>query len=186
LASSAVAICNSALIKLGEPNLITSLSDQTKAARLCNQLYETLRDDVLRAHPWNFALARVELAQITAPVLFEFDHAYQLPADCLRVVKVDGDFEYKIEGRHLLTNHPEVNILYVKQVTDPGEYDTNFQEALSCRIAMEIAYAMTNSNTVAEQMESLYQRRLSDARTFDAQEGTPDQIEATEWLYSRF
>ena len=34
-------------------------------------------------------------------------------------------------------------------------------------------------------MRALYERKLANARTADAQEGTPDAIEAEEWLLAR-
>ena len=47
MASSEVAICNSALIKIGAAE-ITSLSDVNKRAQLCNEQYSKLRDELLR------------------------------------------------------------------------------------------------------------------------------------------
>tara|TARA_R100001530_G_scaffold114015_1_gene80959 strand:+ start:206 stop:1021 length:816 start_codon:yes stop_codon:yes gene_type:complete len=61
MASSEVAICNSALIKLGAAE-ISSLSDTNKRAQLCNAQYSKLRDELLRSHPWNFAIGRKVLS----------------------------------------------------------------------------------------------------------------------------
>ena len=55
-----VDIVNAGLIKLGEAT-ITTLADDVKAARLANAIFADQRDVVLRAHPWNFAMARAEL-----------------------------------------------------------------------------------------------------------------------------
>ena len=61
MATSVIEICNNALVDLGEEP-ITSLADNTKAARLCNQRWPAVRDAVLRAHPWNCAVTLARLA----------------------------------------------------------------------------------------------------------------------------
>ena len=64
---SVVDLCNSALDKAGH-GAITSLEDNTKAARLCLRNWPLVRDRVLRMHPWNFAVKRTNLAaHETAP-----------------------------------------------------------------------------------------------------------------------
>ena len=50
-----VSICSNALRKLGD-DPITSLTEDTERARLCNAFYNTARDSLLRSHPWNFAI----------------------------------------------------------------------------------------------------------------------------------
>lgn len=57
---SDVAICNLALTQLGA-NTIASLAEGTETARKCNAIYTLIRDAALRAHPWNFAIKRVDL-----------------------------------------------------------------------------------------------------------------------------
>lgn len=110
--ASEVEICNSALIKLGD-DTITSLTDDSKRARLCNAQFARLRDEVLRAHPWNFAIRRASLAKLSQAPAFEFAAAFRLPEDpyCLRVLLLfDGSapqgisrHRWKIEGRTLPT-----------------------------------------------------------------------------------
>ena len=51
---SVIDLCNSALDKVGQ-GAITSLSDGTKSAKLCNRNWPLVRDRVLRSHPWNFS-----------------------------------------------------------------------------------------------------------------------------------
>jgi hypothetical protein len=85
--SSVVDICNEAMDLLGAAT-ITSLTENSKEARLCNRKFELTRDAVLRAHPWNAAIARAELAANSVGPAFGFTHQFQLPADpyCLRVL----------------------------------------------------------------------------------------------------
>ena len=48
--TSNVDICNSALNMVGA-SIITSLTEDSKAARVCNQRFTFVRDAVMRAHP---------------------------------------------------------------------------------------------------------------------------------------
>lgn len=64
MASTSVDICNAALIKVGAET-ITALSDNNKRARACNERYADIRDVVLAAHPWNFAIGRTQLVDIS-------------------------------------------------------------------------------------------------------------------------
>jgi len=75
--ATAVSICSNALRKLGD-DPITSLTDDTERARLCNAFYEPTRDAVLRSHPWNFAIERQENYYQTK-VLQRFFILHKLP-----------------------------------------------------------------------------------------------------------
>jgi hypothetical protein len=198
LATSDTSICNSALIKLGaEP--ISSLDDATKEARLCKLQYPILRDELLRSHPWNFAIARKQLAKTLILGEFEFDNQFALPSDCLRIWKTDlnldggGKSEERwavetdavTQGRVLVTNASAVKIKYIKKITDVSLFDANFSESLSFKIAADIAYSLVQSITLQQQMNILYERSLAVSRSFDAQEGSVEQIESFEWLDSR-
>jgi hypothetical protein len=186
MSQSIVAICNAGLIELGE-DTITSLTDDVKAARLCNQRYEALRDSVLRAAKWNFALERARLALLVTSPPFGFSNQFQLPTNCLRVLKTDCDLDtYKIEGKKLLTNRIAVKIQYIKQVTDPVQFDALFVEAFSAKIAMSLAIPLTDSDSRLASMKTLYDEKIAEAKGSDAQEnGSIEVYEADEWVNSR-
>jgi|DEB0MinimDraft_3_1074331.scaffolds.fasta_scaffold00081_13 hypothetical protein len=184
--ASEVQICNIALSKVGDEQ-ITSLLDDSKAARLCNLTYEPLRDSVLRAHLWNFAISRVALAKSTDAPAYEYSAKFALPADFLRLVDTNllDTEKYKVEGKFILANSDTVSIRYVKRVEDPNEFDWLFIEALAARIAAELAIALTDNRTLSVDLFNLYSTKITEARTADAQEGSPDDIIADSWLQSR-
>lgn len=189
LGDSEVTICNSALNKLGASTIL-SLDDNTREAKLCKRQYPLVRNRLLRSHPWNFAIARVELAETTGDPLFEFTNSFQLPTDCLRVLGIDnndiGDIKFKIEGRLLLVNTTSVKIKYITNNITPSNFDSNFVEILAYDLAAEIAYPLVQSVSLAGQMKALAQEELRSTRLYDAQEGSQDELEAEEWLVSRF
>ena len=178
-----VSICSNALRKLGD-DPITSLSDNTERARLCNGFYEPARDSILRSHPWNFAITRATLAQLSSTPAYGFSYQYALPTDpyCLRVLEMEyQDYIFKIEhlagtGRVLLTDESTAKILYIGKITDTAQFDSLFVDTLTAKLALDLAYPITNSVKVQENMFNLLQQKLSLARSVDGQEGFIDDL----------
>lgn len=185
MASSPVAICNSALIKIGAER-ITNLTDDTKEARLCNEQYEKMRDEVLASHFWNFAMERIELAQLTDTPEFGYRFYYAIPSNVLRIKQTqcedDEWFRETYDNQDvLITDLNEVKILAITQVTNTTLFSKMFDDALAWRIAAEICYAITQNATLADATYARYERALSYARTYDAQEGTPLIVKANQY-----
>ena len=183
---SVVAICNRALSRVGDAR-ITSLEDGTKAAAACNSAYEFIRDEVLRAHPWNSAMARASLAKLSDAPDFGYDDQYQLPSDCLRVVEVyDSRRPWVIEGRRILSDEgAPLEIRYIKQETDPTVYDSLLASTIAARLDLEWAEELTQSNTKRERAMEEYQILLSMARRADGQEMSPMPLEEDDWVLAR-
>jgi len=190
--ASVVNMCNSALNLLGA-STISALTDDTKNARLCNQRYEPVRNRVFRSHAWNCLHKRVQLAQnSTAPVV-EYDHAYALPSDCLRVLKINNgttdsiatNLDYKLEGRNIVTDLDTVFLIYIALDTDPNNYDTYLRESISHQLAADICYAITNNATLANNYMSRADERLREARFIDATENSLGTVEANEFTDAR-
>ena len=182
---SDVSICNSALLKLGADR-INELTDDSKEAKLCNEQYSKIRDDLLREHPWNFAIMRVELALLVSTPEFGYSNEFQLPTDCMRVLKLHEDVEFKIEGRKLLTDNGTIKIKYIKSVTDPSQFDANFAEALSAKLAAELSYALVQSVSLTDRVIAQAAAIISKAKTMDAQEGSAEQFANDFYLNARF
>ena len=196
---SVVDICNESLDLLGAATII-ALTDNSKEARLCNRNFDLVRDAVLRAHPWNIAVTRKELAQDASAPAFGFTYQYTLPTDpyCLRVLSFwdsnvdnelaayDSNVMYKIEGRKILSNEGTCNIIYIGRVTDTEQYDSLLSSTIAHRLAAETAYAITGSGTVAQTMNALYEQRLREAKSIDAMEGYPEQPLADTYTNIRF
>jgi len=190
--ASVVNMCNSALNLLGA-STISALTDDTKNARLCNQRYEPVRNRVFRSHAWNCLHKRVQLAQnSTAPVV-EYDYAYLLPSDCLRVLKIHNgttdsiatNLDYKIEGRNIVTDIDTIFLIYIALDTDPNNYDTYLRESISHQLAADLCYAITNNATLANNYMTRADERLREARFIDATENSLGTVEANEFTDAR-
>ena len=170
--ASVVDICNSALNQIGASNII-SLTEDSKAARICNQRYNFVRDSVFRSHPWNCLTTRTTIAPDTATPAFEFSKQFTLPTNpfCLRVLQLsDTDILYKIEGRKLLCDESSIEMIYIGRVEDGNQYDLLLIEALAAAMAADLAYPLVGSSSLGANMYQLYQNKLTEARFVDATE----------------
>lgn len=196
---SVVDICNEAMDLLGAAT-IASLTENSKEARLCNRRFDTVRDAVLRSHPWNVAVTRASLAKDSDAPAFGFASQFTLPTSpyCLRVLSFwntsvdnnvaayDSNVMYKIEGRKVLSNEGSCKITYISRVTDTEQFDSLLSSAIAHRLASETAYAITGSNSVSQAMQAMYEARLREAKSVDAMEGYPEQPQANEYIDIRY
>lgn len=185
--ASETAICNLALALVGSESVI-NLADKNKRARLCRQLFPLLRDEMLRGHPWNFAVTEASLAEVAAsPLITEYEKAFALPSDFLRLLELEDHRDaYSLQGGEIYTNIPSVKIRYIQKVPDPERFDSNFTTALGYRLAMDLALPLADDNNLRNLMTASYRSAISMARSMDAQENQIIPIEADEWLDSRW
>lgn len=177
-------IINLALIALGEAK-ITAVTDDRKAADHANLVYDQARQSVLRSANWNFAIRRVSLSTASTEPAWGSISRYPLPADCLRVLRLQYGDDWSVEGRTLLTGGTP-NISYIADIEDPDLFDSLFTEAFRYRIAAELAITLFGDGTRRKQMEDLYQERLMEARHKDALEASIVTIGGSSWLDARY
>jgi hypothetical protein len=184
---SVVDVCNRALDKLGH-GAITSLSDGAKAANLCDRAWPIVRNQVLRDHPWNFAVKRTTTAPSSTDPSWGFDYQHPLPADFLRLLEVRdlSTGEYQVENGNILTDEDVLYIRYIREVTDPNEYDALFVDAVAARLAYELAEALTQSNTKRDAAWQEYQDGLLRAKRADAQENPSSTFVEDDWVSVRY
>lgn len=168
---TSIEICNSSLAILGMPPVV-SLEDESNSARQCRTLFPILRDRVLRDHLWSFATAFAELQQLAEASPEErFSFVCALPADLIRVISIEGSGKYrKIAGKKILVQALPARIAYIRRVTDSGEFDGCFAEALQYLLAAELCMANTRDGNLAGFYRQEYEHRLAAARSIDSAE----------------
>lgn len=198
--ASVIEICNAALLMFGDDTVV-SLTDPTPCATcgrgtntrvaLCASFWPIIRDATLRAHPWACAKKRAALALLTDAPVFGYDYQFALPADCLRILNVEDDFEFKIETfggtqKVLLCDESACNVLYIAKIEDPTMYDSMLVQAMIYNMAAMLAKAVTGNATVAQQMYELYGMALQAARSTDGMDsGYLGVIEADDFVSVR-
>lgn len=189
--ASEVAIVNRALSYLGAQTVI-SLDDGTANSERMKAQLPSTRDAVLRSYPWNCATRRVLLPALSTAPAFEFARAYQLPADCLRVIATEDDVLYnvkwRIEGRALLTDAgAPLALRYIAQITDPSQLDAMLADAISARLAADLCFAITQNASLVQAMSQMAENLHMRARRIDAREASQDEVvRADRWLNARF
>lgn len=197
--ASQVEICNRALIKIGGGQ-ITSITDNTKAARVLSGLWDSVRRAELAKRFWTFALSRTSLAALATAPAWGFANAYQLPVDFLKIAQVNDiwispglvdyrngdDSAYTIEGGQILTDFgAPLKIRYVRDITDTGLFDQLFAEMLASKLAMEACYSITQSREGQNQAQQDYDRALRDATLSNAISKPPQGLPDDSWMMGR-
>lgn len=189
MVQTVVEICNMALARLGDSRISDINADEEKA-RLCKLFYEQTRDEVLREHPWTFATGRAILAAISGTNLTGFDYRYQLPLDCLYVrtmIDAEGETyaditdEYRIEGRELHTDLSPCAIKYTKKVENPGQFDSQFAEAVALKLASKIALKLSGKPQLEGSMLQQYLIVLQNAKGLDGAESEQAHVPEKNW-----
>jgi len=117
---------------------------------------------------------------------FEYSNQFTLPSDYLRAIREeDKSIDWKVEGQRLVANQETFNLVYIARITDPTEFDESFDELLATSLAYELAYPLVQSISLKQQMKDELDELRRDVRSFDAQEGQPEEYEANEYLKAR-
>ena len=74
MALSSIAFCSRALLKLGAGS-IASFDEGTAEAEVAANLYPSVRDALISAHPWNFAVAQTTLPQLSSEPVADYAYA---------------------------------------------------------------------------------------------------------------
>ncbi len=183
--TTSLVICNSALFKIGADK-ISDLTGTNRAAIVCNSLYAYLRDQVMGESLWRFALTRAVLTPNATTPAFTYTYQYDIPSDCLRLLRTDDDQLVWIqEGSQILSNESTLDMIYIYRNTDESSWDARFCEAFAWRIAMELSLALKESIPMKQEAEKSYKDQLAQARASNAVIGTIPALEADIWSLAR-
>ncbi len=177
--ASQISICNKALLRVGQAP-IQSINEQSTEAAYCRQFFDDARKATLRGHAWSFATKVVQLAELGAETSYRYEHVYQKPADCLAIIEVlpDGtvypDYqkvEFEVIGQTIQTNDYSAWVKYVYNESDTTKFDDLFVEALSYRLAADLAMPLSRDPNYVGAMMNLFKQTLAEARKVDGRTG---------------
>lgn len=187
---SAVGICNLALISIGE-DPITSVfpPDNSKAAILCNALYDVKRRAALRSHCWGFAKKQARIPAAATPPQFTYANAYPVPADYIRHFDVpEADLlPWEIIDNQIYSDAgPPLDLVYVYNCDDPTRFDPLFVEKLALDLAADLSVPLKQNRATRKDLKQEASDKGADARHIGSQENSPREWEQDAWLRSRF
>jgi hypothetical protein len=172
-------IANLVLSHLGASG-ITSINDATPEAEAIRDAWAGVRDGLIRSHRWNFAKKIATLTPTTWGV------SYQLPSDCLRILTVNGveqsgtlEEGAEIIGKELFVAADECEVVYLRQVANPEEWDSLFTLVFAYELAAACGPRLANgSMTIAQTMREGARYQLQAAVAANAIETRPTVVRA--------
>lgn len=192
--SSETDVANVALRLIGQTP-ITNRTDGSPNGNIIDDLFDDVRDDLLRYNPWNFATKRAELAKSATLPAFEFDFAYPLPADWIRTLSVHsndaghGAVFHRMElinnQKAILVSSDQLFVRYIYREKDPNVWSADFRRAVSLAIARDLAVPVASSNTLQEQISKQFEKAMNRARSNDAMGASPEQRPRGSWVDRR-
>ena len=191
---SDVSICATALLELGS-RPINSFNEDTEGARLCANLYDNVRDEQLRQHPWNFAKKRMALTPLIEKPAFDFAYAFQLPTDFIRLIEVNGFRElngvgfppgYVVERGKILCDVDKINLRYIFRNDQPNEWDAAFIRVMVLAMKKSLAYAITRDQAAVANANQEWALALRTAKLTNGMEIPPQQIDGNTFIEARF
>ena len=205
--TSVTDIANAACRRLGVQR-ISSIDDENKRAEVLKDLYPLVRDELLDAGFWNFAMRRAQLSKLSQGPDFGWTNAFSLPTNYLRMYRVSSSkFKggsghlpeffatsfannpaFVIEGNQLLTDLSGVYCVYTSKVTDSSLFSRGFVKALYLKLAAEAAYSLTQDRNLTNDLTQEARTWLEDIRSRDSMSDNDpdDQPEFSSLIAPRF
>jgi hypothetical protein len=186
--ATSVSICSNALLMLGAQT-INDLNEDNDRARLASNLYPQIRDDIIRSHPWNCCVKRVILSPDVTPPEFDYSYQFTLPSDWARTLSV-GDYgyeeDYKTENGKILANTNVLKLRYIYNNTNEGSWDDLLVGVMSLAMAAVMAYAISQSASLAQVHAAKLDDAMRKARAIDGQDDPPQTFGDFRLLNSRY
>ena len=185
-------IANMALALFDEAP-ITAITDDNKAARLCNRHYETTYKAELSIRKWKFAIVRAELTGTDLDTgSGTLNWEYELPTDpaVLRLLPLTYDntlhgvpISYEvIEGKLYSDQSSPRSIRYIADMDDPTDWPVLFQEVVAAALGIKIAHPLTHKQSMIQIAQNAYDRALSRASYMVQDDG---QLHDRSWALQR-
>lgn len=112
---------------------------------------------------------------------FGYSYKYSLPANFVRMIRVEDDIEYEIENGFILAEADTLEIEYVYDLSDYTKMDATFYQCLAAYLAWLISYPICQSHELKTAMLDLFKGIFPRAKTADAQENPAATMDATLW-----
>lgn len=193
--ATAVSIASNALQRLGGATIASFDEAKDDGAnlqqvRLAASLWPTVRQAMLRAHPWNCATTRVLLSPDATPPAFGFARRFMQPTDWLRTLQVGDDeanpLVYRTEGRYFLSDEAALPLVYIADNQAPATYDAILLDVMELAMAQAMAYPVTKSTSLRDDLSAELEKMLRTARTVDGQDDPPETLGGSLLYAARF
>jgi hypothetical protein len=163
---SAIDIASNALQMIGAKS-ISSFDDPGAGAAVAKALYTPLLEAMLTNTYWRFAIKKSSLNRLSQTPLNEWQYAFQIPTDNLKIEKVYQVRRYQIYRDLIYTDQTSIDIDYVYRVEE-SLFPAYFTLAFTYKLASEFALAVTDNDKKNALYEQKHMMALANAMAADA------------------
>src|SRR3990167_350098 len=143
---------NMALYRLGcEP--ISAVAEDSARALALVAFSENIRKRLFQEYLWPFAIKSAALDENGDTPIFNWDYAYDLPADYLGPVSEENDETIHIESGVLYSNVAELGLKYIWDNDDPDLYSELFNNVWALELAWAASYKLCQDKTLKDQLK---------------------------------
>lgn len=197
--SSPVDICNLALDDLKQLPIKSITTPVSNAEQVCARNYDATRRECLFAHPWKFAIKRIQLTPnpATEP-LFGYLYAYDLPDDYIRMITVGDDYigdlrqSFEIEDNQLLAVSGDVvfdgttkDVRYMRDIVDVNKFSPGFVTYFRLKLAIRMSNKFNVSEGIKKELKADFQEAATEAKAVNGQESRIKRIQFSRTLTKR-
>ena len=128
---------------------------------------------------------------VTARCPFEYSYKYSVPAAFLRLKPnyfKDNWIDARLEGSYILTDETELEIEYIKQITDPDDFDPLFAEVFICDLALKLLTSLAGAGyaTLANKKEIKIDRADAMKRARAVCWSENKELNLSQWVNARY
>ena len=183
MGTSNVHLATEALVLLGDEP-ISSFTDGTAGATIAANLYETSYLSMLTNHRWRFATKQAKLSRLTAKPIQEWQYQFQLPSDCIYLIRTDAK-DYQIYEDKVLCNQQELRVDYMFRV-DESALPDYFSKAFSFFLANQFAVPLTGDTAKGQYYGQMYLTALKQAKFADSTQHPQDSFQDNPYVKVRW
>lgn len=183
--ASKIGIVSTALVLCGH-DTINSLNDPGRVPRIASVLYDNSKEPALKESNWSFAKKKVQLAKLTSPPVSEYQNAYQIPADCLKILKILPRTDYRIFGDQIYTNSSGPLFLDYTANVSEDRFTPDFAKYLAYVLATEGAIPIREGNVTSQMLEQRAIKVRAAALYSDSSQAPQDKIASSPFTAARF
>jgi hypothetical protein len=129
----------------------------------------------------------VDVSVLRSDAQYGFKYRIKLPSDCIRLLPLPNspDGNYRVEDGHIFIDKSAPELLYISDLPITF-FDPSMAETLAFSLALDMSYAITQSQGITDMLTKQHARSLSLAKTQDAQEDGRYYLEANLFDESRY
>lgn len=160
-----IEIISNAMVLIGA-SPISSINEGTEGI-VGEALYENTYRALIANHSWRFATKQKQLSRLTTAPLQDFKYKYQIPSDCVVVVRTIDNSDYEIYADNIYSDNESLFIEYRYRV-DETLLPAHYVLALQFLLAAQFAIPITDNSQRAAVYEALYEKQLARAKYIDS------------------